>query len=51
MSIDSVTLPGMALTMFGLTVRLPTVVTSSPPISRAIVRTPLTTSAAATRAS
>ena len=32
MSIDSVTRPGMALGMFGVTVRLPTVVTSSPPM-------------------
>src|SRR5437870_2337525 len=38
MSIESVTLPGMALTMFGLTVRLPTVVTRSPPMSRAMRR-------------
>ena len=40
MSMDSVTLPGIALTMLGLTVRLPTVVTSSPPRSRAMPRTP-----------
>jgi len=51
MSIDRVTRPGIALTMFGVTTRLPIVVTSSPPISRAIRRTPETTSAAATSAS
>ena len=50
-SIDIVTRPGMALGMFGVTSSRPTVATMLPRICRGISRTPLTTSAAATRAS